>query len=299
MKKGLCFLLTVFIFVRGFAYGQKPRPGSVSNLFAETVGDREDMFYNVFGASGGVFACPVWSPNGRMVAFNFSYYPHTDVTNTLLCVFDLETKEIKIISNSNDVYPSWSPDSQQLVFNSDRNGTSEIYKINLDGTNLTQLTNTGGAFNAVSSPDGSRIAYAKEGQGLWVMNSDGSSSMQVSAYPRDCSPSWAPDCLRLAFQSNRSGKLNVWIMNADGSNPVQITQKGGASPAWSPDGKWIAFERDEQIWLVSPDGQKEVHLRTNFPVGVPSWSPDSRKIVFSGVKDFEYDADLYVMTIKY
>jgi len=104
------------------------------------------------------------------------------------------------------------------------------------------------------------------------------------------------DDLRIIAVRNASA---IWIMNADGSNPVRITQKGGASPAWSPDGKWIAFERDEQIWLVSPDGQKEVHLKTDFPVGCPSWSPDSRKIVFDGVKDFEYDADLYVMTIKY
>ncbi len=299
MKNKYFLIFACLLMITLPVLGQNPKIDSIHDLFTDDIGERESLFYEALGSAGGVFACPAWSPDGRMVAFNFNYYPHADATNTLLCLFDLETKGMKIISNSNDVYPSWSPDSQQLVFNSDRTGASEIYKINLDGTNLIQLTNTGRAFNAAWSPDSSRIAYAREGQGLWVMNNDGSSPTQISAHPRDCGPSWAPDCLHLAFQSDRDGKLNIWIMNADGSNPVRITQKGGASPAWSPDGKWIAFERDEQIWLVSPDGQKEVHLKTDFPVGCPSWSPDSRKIVFDGVKDFEYDADLYVMTIKY
>ncbi|MDD8021436.1 MAG: hypothetical protein PHU81_09750 [Acidobacteriota bacterium] len=300
MKKSIYLILIIglTLSVRTTLTGQSPRVESMHNLFSDDMGEREDIFFEALKAAGGVFENPSWSPEGAMVAFDFGYlHPRSEEENSLLCILDIASKSLKIISILDDFCPTWSPDSSQIAFTSDRSGRSLIYKINIDRTNLIQLT-TSESWGPAWSPDGGRIAYDTE-DGIWIMNNDGTGVTQVTFVPSDCQVTWSPDSQRIAFASKRNGKLNIWVMNADGSNPVQLTQKGGAVPAWSPDGKWIAFNRGRQIWLVSPDGQKEVHLRTDFPVGVPSWSPDGRKIVFDGVKDFEYDADLYVMTIKY
>jgi len=300
MKKRVYFVLIISLIalLRISLFGQNPRVESVHNLFSDDIGTRERLFFSVLKAAGGFFENPSWSPDGTKVAFEFGYrHPRPDEENVLLCVVNADGTGLRIISNLDDVCPTWSPDSRQIAFSSDRSGRSEIYKINADGTNLIQLTTSGG-WGPAWSRDGGKIAYYTK-QGLWVMNSDGTGATQITFIKSDCQAAWSPDSLRIAFASERSGELNIWVMNADGSNPVQLTQKGGAVPAWSPDGNWIAFNRERQIWLVSPDGQKEVHLRTDFKVGVPSWSCDSKKIVFDGVKDFKYDADLYVMTIKY
>jgi Tol biopolymer transport system component len=85
-----------------------------------------------------------------------------------------------------------------LAFVSERDGNSEIYVMNVDGTGLLRLTNDAG---------------------------------------RDVDPAWSPDGKRIAFASNRAGSSDIYVMNADGSNVVRRTQTGSSdAPAWSPDG---------------------------------------------------------------
>ncbi|MDD8021437.1 MAG: hypothetical protein PHU81_09755 [Acidobacteriota bacterium] len=298
MKNKYFLIITCLLMITLPVFGQNPKIDSIHDLFTDDIGEREELFYNALGSAGGAFSSPAWSPDGKKVAFSFSRMkPLPGEEDDLLCIFNIGEKSLKVISKLDDGNPSWSPDSQQIVFDSGRTGRSEIYKINADGSNLIQMTTTG-AGGPVWSPDGGKISYMTT-TGIWVMNSDGTNARQITYQRWDGQSSWSPDGLRIAYASEQNGKMNVWVINADGSNPIRITQKGGALTAWSPDGKWIAFYREEQIWLVSPDGQKEVHLRTDFPVYKASWSPDSKKIIVEGMKDFKYDADLYVITIKY
>jgi dipeptidyl aminopeptidase/acylaminoacyl peptidase len=104
-------------------------------------------------------------------------------------------------NNASDGSPSWSPDSEKIVFSSNRDGNSEIYVMNADdGSEQTRLTEE-------SQADGS--------------------------------PRWSPDDERIAFYSNR-GERGIFVMNADdGSNVTRLTD--GSGPAWSPDGEKLAF----------------------------------------------------------
>jgi Tol biopolymer transport system component len=104
-------------------------------------------------------------------------------------------------NNASDGSPSWSPDSEKIVFSSNRDGNSEIYVMNADdGSEQTRLTEE-------SQADGS--------------------------------PRWSPEDERIAFYSNR-GERGIFVMNADdGSNVTRLTD--GSGPAWSPDGEKLAF----------------------------------------------------------
>src|SRR6266496_6161310 len=92
----------------------------------------------------------------------------------------------------------------------------------------------------------------------------------------------------------------VWMVNTDGnSSPRQLTTKESSSqPAWSPDGKQIAFVRSidgkPQIFLLPIDGGEATQLtKFRYGAGNPKWSPDGKQIVFSSnipLKDFLKDS---------
>ena len=67
-------------------------------------------------------------------------------------------------------------------------------------------------------------------------------------------------------------------MNADGSNPRQLTRYAGSNPAWSPDGRRIAFRSRFDLFVVNVDGSGLRRLARNG--SAPTWSPDGRTIAF-------------------
>ena len=152
-----------------------------------------------------------------------------------------------------------------LAFVSERDGNSEIYVMNVDGTGLLRLTNDAG---------------------------------------RDADPAWSPDGKRIAFASDRAGSSDIYVMNADGSNLVRRTQTGSSeAPAWSPDGSKIAFSslRGGQfgIYVMSVDGDWANPTRVGYDRGWnahPAWSPDGGQIAFvSDWRAFDFLFDVYVM----
>ena len=104
---------------------------------------------------------------------------------------------------------------------------------------------------------------------------------------------WAQADGKIAFISDREGSEDVWIMNADGSDPVNLTQgRECASPAWSPDGKKIAYIDRGQIWLMNADGSTP-HQVTDDPVDKARlwWSEDGRSLYYTAVQPVPLPAE--------
>ena len=249
-------------------------------------------------------ASPVWSPDGRRIAFDSKrdgnwevYVMNADGTGVTRLTFN----------DAVDGSPSWSPDGRRIAFDSKRDGNLEIYVMNADGSGVTRLTHNPADDGYPSwSPDGRRIAFDSKRDGnreIYVMNADRSGVTRLTYNgAADLTPAWSPDGRRIAFDSKRDGNLEIYVMNADGTGVTRLTHNPAddGHPSWSPDGRRIAFasKRDGnlEIYVMNADGSDVTRLTYNgardlFAV----WSPDGRHIAFHSNRD-DGNWDIYVMS---
>jgi TolB protein len=180
-----------------------------------------------------------------------------------------------------DRTPYWSPDAQRIAFESNRDGSFQIYTMNYDGSDIRQLTrglseNT----HAQWSKDNTRITFVSTRDGhneIYVMSAtDGANQTRLTNTPgnkNSSHPTWSHDSRRIAFESDRAGNYEIYVMNADGSDQKQITKtdtpspKSNRFPYWVPScDDRIAFssnrdDPDLRIWVTNPDGSNQHRLR--------------------------------------
>lgn len=191
----------------------------------------------------------------------------------------------------------WDRDGQNIVFLSTRGGTNggDVWKIAANGGPIEPEPTDNYRFT--ESRDGRRGASPdiKMAGTIWraLLAGPGGKLLSqrkiIDSSTIDLAPELSQDGKQIVYMSALSGAINTWRSEADGSNPLQLTSFGGESngmPRWSPDRKWIVFDRrphdHAQIYVIDSEGRNMRLVASGaFDNNVPNWSRDGKSIYFS------------------
>jgi TolB protein len=252
--------------------------GEASQLYRLDMHSPAGMPARVIPGLGAIDAAV--SPDGRRIAF-------ASLVNGRQQIFVANidgTGVTRLTAGAtDDDQPEWSPDGRRIAFhrwNTAPGGQADIVVMNADGTGQQSLTADQGLTNqthptwSAQPNEGEFIMYSSQtnnasGQAhLWRMRPDGSEKVQLTyGDVWDDQPTFSPDGRAVAFQRHGPGILgDLYLMDVWGGSPRPLV--GGAlaygqfGPAWSPDGRMIAFaskhegEGRYQIFTVWSDGSK-------------------------------------------
>jgi serine/threonine-protein kinase len=169
---------------------------------------------------------PRWSPDGKVIAYT--------ARNSVHVISIHGGSPNKLADGS--IQPSWSPDSQRLVFKGCDGPACGLFLINIDGSGKTRLTTTADDTVPSWSPDGSKVAFACKAGDTWdicTVNIDGSDRKSLTANnpENDVNPAWLPDSSGIVFVSARQGRWEIWVMNADSSGQRKLID-AAVTPDW-------------------------------------------------------------------
>ena len=203
--------------------------------------------------------------------------------------------------------PDWSPDGQRIAFESNVSGSYQLWVMNADGSDQTQITDNPRFenFQPSWSPDGERILFSRCGVPLGFLafcdiaeiDADGGNLRTLLHAGRwfNVRPVYSPDGQKIAFSSDRGGLQSaVWVMDHDdaGGGPTGLERLTSPAlrafwPDWAPSGDRILFTDNccvphSNLWTVRPDGSDLTQL-TDTPPGLDtffgSFSPNGNRIV--------------------
>ncbi|MCL4562408.1 MAG: S9 family peptidase [Chloroflexi bacterium] len=275
-----------------------PTRGGEARQF--TIGDHVD-------------SSPRWSPDGLSIAFISN---RDDEKQSQLYIIPFQGGEARLLTHMHGEFASiaWSPDGKRFVCQFRKTDPDEIEREKDE-----RKKELGIVYRQIS-----RVFYKLDGKGylpkdrwhLWTIDARTGRSRQLTSSPvfDDIDPCWSPDGRQIAFCSNHSpdpdfnpNAIDLFVIDAAGGAEHKIDTPAGpkTSPAFSPDGSWIAYLGQEglhaewknmNLWVVPADGSgKAQNITGAFDFNVsawtindtgastqmpPTWSPDSDRIYF-------------------
>jgi Tol biopolymer transport system component len=185
--------------------------------------------------------------------------------------------------NVDEWQPAWFPSGKKIAYQA---AGIEVLTLNARGkaTKTTRLTSDGA--EPAISPNGKKIAFASHRDGdaeIYVMRSDipegpnnRPGKLTDNATYSDSQPDWSPDGSRIVYSSARGGNWeDIFVMRADGSGKKNLTRNPARDqhPVFSPDGRWVAFDSDRNLWKMRIDGTRLTQLTSDDENLQPDWQP--------------------------
>ena len=268
------------------------------------------------GMANGQFGVE-WSPDGTKLA-----YTQSDAGGSQWNVFVMNadgTNKLQLTTDniSGPFGLAWSPDSTKIAFVTINAGPSySVQSINIDGSNRTQLTNSGVDVcpKWTSTNKLVFVSFRDANTEMYTMNADGSSQTNITndgtavegLVGQDCTFDVSPDGAKILYSTDRDGPASlyeIYSMNIDGSSSTRLTNSNASAvnlfPMWNHSGTKIAYSSNNhdvggggnghQIYSMDADGSNQTQLTstggnvfvTGSLFGGFRWSPDDSQIAFS------------------
>ncbi len=231
---------------------------------------------------------PAWSPDGATICY--SDYRHLWLT-------EVESGRSRQLTTGDvtDREPVWSASGGFVYFSSHRDGSDVVYRVSVPaGTVARYSAGPGPERHPAISRDGRLLVYsaASSNRNILVFDRRDGTTSRFGSARWDEMPAMAPDGGAVAFVSDRMGKFDLWYQRLTGGRPSpepprRLTdfQTGLATPAFSPDGQWVACFRvvngERDIWMIPVAGGAPARLTERQGRNVhPAFSPDGSRLAF-------------------
>ncbi|SDW14079.1 Tol-Pal system beta propeller repeat protein TolB [Litoreibacter albidus] len=229
-----------------------------------------------------IVLAPRFSPNGDRVIYTSyeSGFPKIYV----LDVASVGRRVLQDQPGTMSFAPRFAPNGQDVVFSLTTGSNTDIYRLNLDSGQRTQLTSSPAIETAPSySPDGTKIVFESDRSGtqqLYVMDANGGEATRISfGQGRYGTPVWSPRGDLVAFTKQNRGRFHIGVMRTDGSGERLLTASFlDEGPTWAPNGRVIMFTREtagsagsSTLYSVDISGRNLKAVQAN--ASDPSWSP--------------------------
>jgi Tol biopolymer transport system component len=295
----------------GGAFYESPAwlPDGRHLLLVSNVGGPRDIYVTYVGAGG--------RPRGGLLRLTTGLEPHTvsiardgrtvaysraSVRTNLYRLPVPATGSVSIrsaipVTTGNQLVVSGdlSQDGRWLTFDTNVEGTSNIYVMPAGGGEARRLTHSPGEhWSPNFSPDGREIVFYSPRFGtrdVFLINTDGTGETRLTSDPgEEYHPKFSPDGLRIVFSMNRAGRSDMFVVRRDSpggawSTPIQVTHGGSDFLGWwSADGRELVYASAGGVSVRSPDGVERLVVdlgrQGRIMQADPTWSPDGRSIWF-------------------
>jgi Tol biopolymer transport system component/DNA-binding winged helix-turn-helix (wHTH) protein len=245
-----------------------------------------------------------FSPDGAQVAFVRSTI--AGVSNDVFVMPAAGGQAKRLTFDNRPIMgpPTWTPDSREIIFSSDRGAETGLWRVSAKGCIPRPVAGPVGEATWPSIPAKGNTLVYEQGQSkfnIWRLDLKDAEhharppSALISEKGDKMRPELSPDGKRIAFESNRLGFWDIWTCDVDGNNCGQVTSLHGTAgrARWSPDGRYIAFE-------FHPRERSEIYI-AEVPGGLPhlvptiagadnlspSWSRDGKWLYFASKRGTE------------
>jgi Tol biopolymer transport system component/DNA-binding winged helix-turn-helix (wHTH) protein len=282
---------------------------SGTGIYTTMIGGEKPLQLTKMSSHNGEWedCCPVWSPDGKFIAFNrrteqeHAIYLVPALGGTLKRIYTFNDPEPWVVGETRQT--SWSPDGKTLAVSAAPPASSSRAILLISLADLSQhfVTSPGASdsdWSPAFSPDGRFLSFRRTaGPGLvddlYVMPSNGGEARRLTSdhvfIPSP--PAWTPDSREIIFSSIRGGLSTLWRVPHTGGVPRRIEGVGTSAyaPSISLQGHRLAFTSafaNQNLWAINLGGRTQasgaphVFLTSKGMNALPYFSADGKKIAF-------------------